>query len=354
MGFNESTRQNLRTLNTSAFSSGNVSTVPLPQVGILARLHVHVTGVMTVTLGAGTAVLSSKGPWALIRKLRYQIGNGVELVNISGHGLYVEELFSRLGYEPEDGQIGSASAAEVYNAPVVAGANNWEFGFTVPITINERDMIGYVLLQAQGTQTQLVLEWNTAGGATFDFPVVLASGATATFVGTAEIAMESFSAPANTADFPPLDRLYQTLEFSQPIASVGEQTVKLLEENIYTRIIHIVEVNGALSSTAVERMMFRYNMTDVPKDISRKMAQQLTRRNWTKDFPVGVFYHDFFDQGYPNFGGDRDLVEAQGLAELESLLTIASGTTLGSGNNNIRTITQSIVPIAVPMPALAR
>jgi hypothetical protein len=55
-----------------------------------------------------------------------------------------------------------------------------------------------------------------------------------------------------------------------------------------------------------------------------------------------------FDQGYPNFGGERDLIQASGLAEFESVLQIGSGVTLGSNNNLVRTIQQQLVKVAPP------
>lgn len=349
MGFLEQTRQNLREAGRLDYASAGISQLALPRVGYLSKIHLHVTGTMTVTPGTGSATLSEKGPYALIRRLRYQIGSGTELFNCSGYGSYLVDRHSKLQYKPDDGETSASFAAQLYRAGVASGANSWDFFLTIPITPNERDLVGLILLQAEGTVTNLLIEWQTAGGATADFPVVLTGNATASFSGRAEIYLETFTVPAELENQPPLDRVHQVIERIDPISSVGDLSIKLLEENTYLRIVHSVEIDGALSTDAIEKMQLRYNVTDVPYAIEKTMKLYLQRRAYTLDFPKGMFHHDFFDQGYPNYGGDRDLVAASGLAELESILTIASGTSLGSNNNLVRTITQQLVRVATPV-----
>jgi len=349
MGFLEATRQNLRQFTSQAYVAGGQSLAPLPRVGYLSKIHIHVTGTMTITPGTGTAALSEKGPWALLRRIRYQIGSGTELFNTSGYGAYLVDRMSKLQYKPENGEVSASFASEIYQAGVSSGANAWDFHLTIPIVPNDRDLIGMILLQAEGTVTNLLLEWQLAGGATSDFPVVLTGNATAAFVGRADVYLETFTVPAELENQPPLDRVHQTIEQVSYIGAVGDNSIKLLEENTYLRIIHSIEVNGALSNAAVEKLLFRYNVTDVPYEIDRQMKEYLQRRDYTVDMPKGMFYWDFFNQGYPNYGGDRDLVQASGLAELESIIRIASGTVLGSNNNVVRTITQQLVLVSTPV-----
>lgn len=348
MGFLESTRQNIREGGRADYASAGVSQIPLPKVGYLSKIHLHVTGTMTVTPGTGTATLSEKGPWTLLRRVRYQIGSGTELVNVSGYGLHLVDMMKKLEWVPNDGKISSSYAAQIYRAGVNSGANLWDFHITVPITPNERDLVGLILLQAEGTVTNLICEWQVAGGATNDFPVVLTGNATASFVGRVEAYLETFTVPAEIENQPPLDRVHQILERTDPITSTGDMSVKLLEENTYLRILHSIEVDGLLNTDAVESIAFRYNVTDVPYSINRPMKLFLQRSDYSRDSDKGLYYWDFFNQGYPNYGGDRDLVMASGLAELESLIRIDSGTSLGSNNNLIRTITQQLVRVSTP------
>lgn len=351
VGFMSATRQNIRKLSQETYVSGGISQRQLTKTGLLSKILLHINGTMTITPGTGTAALSEQGPWALIRRVRFQMGNGTELFNVSGFMAYVVDLYARIGYEPDDGQIGASFATDIYNAGVSTGANTWDFTLHLPIVPNDRDLAGLVLLQADAAAANLIIDWQVAGGATNEFPVVLTGNATAAFVGTCDVYLETFTVPAEGQNMPPLDQLFQTIERQDPIFATGENVVKLLPDNTYVRVIHALIVNGALSSTALDEMLLRYNVSNVPYQIDRKMKLFLQRYHYTKDFPKGIYHWDFFDQGYANYGGQRDLVEATGLAEFESLIRIASGTSLGSNNNKIVTVTQQLVDVAVPAAA---
>jgi hypothetical protein len=349
MGFLENTRQNHRQAGSLTYASAQPAQLAIPKVGYLSKVIIHVTGVMTITPGTGTVALSEKGPWALLRRVRFQVGSGTELYNTSGYGAYLVNRMLKLQFRNEDGEVSAAYASKIYSAPIATGANTWNFFLVIPVVPNDRDLVGLILLQAEGVVTNLLLEWQVAGGATADFPVVLTGNATATFAGRADIWLETFTVPALVDDQAPLDRVHQIIERIDPITAIGDVTLKMLEENTYLRIMHSVEINGALDSDAVETLRFRYNMTDVPYEYTNAVKLFLQRYDYTKDFPKGFYYMDFFNQGYPNYGGDRDLVQASGLAELESILKIASGTTLGTNNNIVRTITQQLVQVSLPV-----
>ncbi|MGI8403367.1 MAG: hypothetical protein ACR2OE_01110, partial [Thermomicrobiales bacterium] len=245
MGFNEETRQNIRSAGTTLpFISGGVSTLPIPQVGYLARLHLHFTGTMTITPGTGTVALSEKGPWNLFRKLRYQIGSGTELYNVSGFGSHLVDACSRLAYVPEDGRVNAPYASEIYSAPVVSGPNVWEFGLTIPIVPNERDIMGLILLQSEGTVTQLLAEWQSEAGPTTDYPIVATGNATASMAGNLSVYLETFTVPGDVTNQPPLTKIHQILERVDPIFATGDNSIKLIKENVYLRLIQSVEIGG--------------------------------------------------------------------------------------------------------------
>lgn len=346
--FQHATRQNITNRGRADYSSGGQSSIALPEVGYLARIHVLFSGVMNVVPGTGTAVISERAPWNLLRRLRFEAGSGTAIFNTSGWGSYLVDLRSRLGYRPEDGRISAPFAAQIYAAGASTGNNDWRFGLTIPITPNERDDAGMILLQAAGTVTQMMFEWQAAYGPTHDFPIVTTGNATASFVGGVKMYLETFTVPSEGQSQAQLNTVHQTIERVDPISFVGDNTVKYLLQNTYTRLIHSVEINGLLNTDAVDRLILRYNLTDVPYDEDRPIQLYLDRRRYTRDMPKGVFVRELLDQGYPNFGGDRDLIQAKDLAALETILTIASGTVLGSNNNQIRTIQQQFVELGTP------
>lgn len=351
MPFEAATRQNLRPINQMDFVAGGRVAQSLPRVGYLARIYLHFSGVNTVTLNAATAALSPKGPWNLWSRLRVQANQGTDIYNVSGHGSYLLDLLSMYRRDPQASPDRAAAYAGsyLYSAGVAAGANNWEFGLCIPIVPNERDMAGILLLQSEMLTTQLVIEYSQMFGLTFDFPVTVTGGATAVMTAaTTYPEIEIFTVPANAADQPPLTTLHQTIELIQPIASTGDQVVNLLRANTYMKLIHVVEANGALDTADVGRLQFKYNNSETPYDLTLRHQLQLQRRRYGADLPAGTFVWDFFHQGLPNFGGGRDFVDGSSVAELQSIVTLNAGTTLGGGNNNLRTITEQLVNLGAP------
>jgi hypothetical protein len=67
-----------------------------------------------------------------------------------------------------------------------------------------------------------------------------------------------------------------------------------------------------------------------------------------RDLPLGVFTYPLFDQGWPGFGDERDLVNGRATSELQSILTVASAATLGTNASRINTITRQLVKLTTP------
>lgn len=347
--FIAATRQSIRPVQESAnYVAGGSDIIRLPQVGLLARVHLLVSGTMTLVTGTGTHVLSEKGPWNLLNKATLTANQGTDIFRASGFGAHILDIITagKL-YEPDDGQRSSNFASALYNAPVANGANAWEFGLTLNITPNDRDMIGLILLQTNQMQAELRFDFATAGGLTHDFPVVLTGNATAAFVGTVTAHIETFTLPADPAAAPDIQTLYQTLEQADPIAGLGDQRINLLRANRYARIAHVVETNGRLDDSNPTRFKLSYNADTTPYDYTRAMILHQQRRRYSRDLPDGVYIHDLMYQGIPGYGGGRDLVDSTAVAELASLISIPAGT-LGSGNNWVRTITQQFVRLQRP------
>ena len=316
----------------------------LPRTGLLSRIFLHVTGTNTVTVGTGGATLSSKGPWNLISRVKLVANQGMSVIDFDGFGAHVLDVVNAgKMYEPDDSQRAAATSADIYRAGVANGANSWDFNLCLNVTPNDRDMLGLLLLQTDQMACELQIDWAAVGGSTFDNPVVLTGNATAAFTGSVQVYIETFTIPAAAGDQPDITTIYQQLQRTDPVSAVGEQRVNLLRANTYKSITHVVELNGALDSDNVSRFRLQYNNSDTPYDMNRQVAQHLNRRRYGRDLPAGVFIHDLYYQGIPGYGGGRDLVSAAAVAELSTLIDIASGATLGTGNNKIHTLTQQFV-----------
>jgi hypothetical protein len=354
--FGRATRQNLRQIDTLDFQLGGIVSRAIPRVGYLARIYLTFSGTLNVNLGGGTATLDQLGPWNMLSRLRVAANSGQDIYSLSGWMTYLlNQVANGADWDISDPEVTAARnySPSIYAAGVASGNNNWRVPFIIPVALNEMSEAGVILLQNELSLTQLLLQcapaiYNTAPTVA---PVVVTGGATATLTGVFTPVVEYFAVPADEKARPDILWLHQCLEFTQPIAAVGDQQVNLLRDNIYLQILHSVILNGALNSTAIERLRLVINQSDTPYDLPLQSYLTLSRHRYHRDLPDGTFIHDLFYQGFPGFGGERDLLNGRATSELQSILTVASGTTLGS-NPRIITATRQLVRLAEP-PARA-
>lgn len=351
--FGQNTRQNMRDMNTLAYGAGTTITGAFPRVGYLARVYYRFTGTITVTLGGGTATLDAAGPYNLIDRIRVLANSGQDIYSTTGYGNYLLNVASigQQGYNPRDaGFITSyAHSANVFAAGVAGGANAWQFGGVIPIALNEQSEMGLILLQNEMAQTTLSMQFNqnVYSLSTSVAPIVVTGAATATATGTIYPMLETFSVPADPNARPDISWLHQILEFQQPIPSTGENTINLIRDNVYVDILHDVILNGVRNTNSIDRLRLVINQSDTPYDFQRNAALQLYRFQYHQDLPAGAFKFPLFYQGNPSFGDERDLVNGRATSELQSILTVATGTTLGS-NANVNTITRQLIKLQAP------
>jgi len=348
MAFIDATRQNFTELPSQTIQEGGRLYFTLPKVGLLAKLKLCISGTMTVTVGGGTATLADTGPWNFIKRIKLVANSGASIFDVSGYGCYLINNMQRYAYSPASTLVDRSTGTELYSAGVTNGANTWKMCLDIPIAINDRDPIGLVLLQNNATQMVLEVEFSEADGASaLVAPVVVASGATASFAGNASVMMEYFTVPRNAEDYPALNIIHQWLEVQDSVTSVGAFPKTLLRGNTYMRLMHYIRLNGALNTTDIDQLRILYNQSEVPY-ITKKMSQlSIQRSRYGFDLPKGTFVHDwYYSNGMPNLGTARDFINSANVTEFQSEVTIASGATLGSGNNFINTISEQLIRIA--------
>lgn len=353
--FGRKTRQNIRTLDALTYSQGQRATLALPRVGYLARLHWHFNGTCTVTLGGGTAAIDVLGPWNTHNRVRIQANSGTDIYSVSGYGgLLVDEVMATpgRGYLVAEGQRASALsyAGQVYQAAASSGANTWDFGNTIPVAVNDMSELGLILLQNELASISLGLEFNSSIYSTTATvaPVLVTGAATATLTGTITPVIEYFAVPVEPEARPDISFLHQILEVTQPIAAVGDNTIPLIRENVYLGILHHVILNNAPNTTDIDRARLVINNSEVVYDTLKRGQIQLQRRRNNIDLPLGVWFYDLFNQGLPNMGDERDIINGKRTSELNSIVTIASGATLGSNASRVNTITRQLVRLTAP------
>lgn len=347
--FNAATRQKFAMVPGAAYVAGAPAQIILPRVGLLARIFLHFAGTLTVTVGAGSAAAAPRGPWQIANRIRLMANSSLPLVDLSGFGAYVANLltdwagvqslpgsYARAFTAADQPQYEPPSIAEVARYSVANGANTVDFTIELPIKLTELDPIGLII--AQNPQTTLTVEIQQ--GQVADL-VTLAGGATATLTGTWSVAVEYFEAPADPAAMPDATFVHVWQEQRVPISNTGAVPVTLLTGDTYLRIAHILQLNGTLNRADLERISLVQNQADTPYSVDRWLALYRQRRIYGKDLPEGVFVHDFF---VPET--TRDMVNSALYSDLRAVLNVASGATLGAGNNYVDTVVEKLVQVA--------
>lgn len=350
--FEMQTRQTLRDMPaiTLAGSRGNGN---IPKVGFLSRIHWHFSGTLNVVLGGGTAALDVLGPWNLLNRIRVAINGGKEVYSVSGVGGHLVNLLRAEQYFPELSRwsptADPAHSASVFAAATAAGNNAWEWGQVIPIAPNEDEFLGGFIVQVESAQSSLGFDFNTTIFSTTATvaPVLVTGAATATLTGSFTPMIEAFDIPADEAAWPPMRALHIINEQTQAVAQTGDNIVDLVKDNIYLQVLHHLVLNAVPSSTVFDRVKLAIQRSNIPYDMPAKNFLQLQRDRYRRDLPAGLLVHDFFNQGQPNYGSLRDVINARDLTEFQSIVTITSGATIGS-IARIATILRQLEPLRSP------
>jgi hypothetical protein len=357
--FGRETRQNIRDGYNVAYATGGRDRIIIPRVGYVARCRFHFNGTLTVTLGGGTAALDVLGPWNAVSRLKFTANSGQDIYSTSGYGAFLVNsvMIGQKGYFPEDDMwFGAAPgySGRVFQAATASGANTWDFGLTLPLALNEESEIGLILVQNETAQNTVQYEWNgnvyslTATVA----PVLVTGAATATLTGTFGHVVEYFAIPVNQNAQPDITWIHEIQEVVSGGIILGENRIPMLRENMYYDLLHHVILNNAPNTVDVDRIALQLNRSDTIIDLQNRNALQLYRMMYHRDLPVGTFVYPLSYQGFPGFGGRRDLLNGRATSELDSLVTIAAGATLGT-SPTISTIRRQLVELVVPPTRVA-
>lgn len=356
MPFEAATRKLVSPMSGLPFTPGAAASGKsqdnIPPSGLLARIHLSISAVATVTLGGGTAAVDWSGPWSSISKVRVTTPGGLDQFALSGFATYLQNVIEQYQREFEAAQVGAAPtnfANREYAVPVIAGANTWEFGLTIPVALNEREALGLLMMQNAASAFQLSVEFNSSGYSLTagQAPVLVTGAATVTYTGTITPIIESFAVPEDRAiPLPPADFAHTYKEFTQTIGGVGDQTIAITDRFRFLSIAHFVVMNSQPNTQDIDTVALSFSSTFKPEvwPIRAKVRRQ--HQIYGRSLPNGLVVHDFLNQGFPNFGTLRDTVEGQKVSDLKSIITVNSAATLGTNASRILTVTRHLQYLA--------
>ncbi len=333
--FRKGTRQHFRLTGNIPYVT-NREGIPqqLDQVGFLAGLLIHVTGVMTLV---AASALTADGPWNLIRRIRLVLNTGVNILDLSGYGAFEVNHLIKEEFNPA-----SSALAAVFAAPTLIGANQWDFLLWLPIASNDgiNFEAGLINLQTEELRARVEIVWA---------PETDATGGTPTFVGRADVHSLFYEVPdPRVVQFPPLNVLHRLVEDRINIVGTGDVRYPILRQGTMQQLIHTVRLNGARDTVDVTALRLELNRSDQVYRYLRQAQLWHHAMRYGQDLPAGVFVWDWWNAQLDVSQGDaRDMIDTEAIAQTDSVIEIAAAAVLGANNNfldTIRRFTQILTP----------
>jgi hypothetical protein len=361
--FESDTRQQIITLTPMSpptpGTAGQIVTQQLPTSGYLSSIWMLLQGTTTTTSAQSATVLAyPQPPWNFIRKIRVYTNMGVELVNLSGYGLYlyqsclrtgldIDTIVNSLTYAVTDGATNNTVKSRYLVHPTSLAASSsetWKAGYYLPIAWGTGGKAGLQLLQDDAVKYYLEL---TFGDLT---DLYASTSGTPTLSNVSVTPMvETFSTPRNPANRPDLSYSKVILEETQPFdAGTGVTTFKMVTGNMVTQLIHELSnstsanVAHPLDPVEVTLLRMDYAQTQVPYNLNPDI--QLLRQAFLygRNLPQGAYVWELAEAlGLKELPTMRDVIDTLMLTNLQSEITL-SGVTPNS--SKLRTIKEWLVP----------
>jgi hypothetical protein len=316
--FAQATRQNYQTMPTQAVNAENTTIqFNLPKVRLLSRILLHVEATATLTSTAATIQTSAYAPYNILRRVALDLNNGFSPMVLSGSDL---SLYNRLRLNENVFDISTNGKANTYVENIAAaGGHDCQIRFTLPIevTLNQRDQVGFILLQNDESVVTLTIDVSTLAQA---YVLNAGNGDTVTFKNMKVTpTLETYSIPNVPQAFPDLSVLKLVSSKSDIFQAGSTSIIKLPVGTIYRKIAMRFQDNNGVALTDQSftgNIDFVFNQADTPYSIQPQTLSALNHMQYGQPLPSGTYVLDFSDQGLPNYGGSMNYVDSEKLTEL--------------------------------------
>lgn len=316
--FGQATRQNLQMLPKQSATSGATSLqVTFPKARLLSKVLVAFSCTVNVKHASETTLAAPTfAPYQLIRRISLDLNNGFAPFVIGGKELAMYNMI-RLNPDVVIPQA-TKSRGMVYMPAITASSggtdNTFHFMVELPITLNPRDPVGLILLQNESTQVTLTCDL-VNGAEIFNSPAGYTIAISSV---TMDTTTETFSLPAIPQAYPDLSVIKLVSSRSESIAGSGQNIVKLNCGTMYRKLIlYIQKTDGtAFADTDItSNLELVFNQADIPYSIAPASLAYKNESDLGYTLPAGMYVFDFTNQGIPNLGGSRDLIDTEKLTE---------------------------------------
>jgi hypothetical protein len=322
--FRYGSRKRIQRVGFIPFNENSVAPpLQLPNVGYMAGIFLTWKGTIS-----GTGVSAKfNGPWNIIRRLRVNLNLGsASIVDVSGYGLYLMNLLNDI----------ALNTNAVFNS-----LSQWTYYVPISANLGENFSAGLILLQDPQIRATIEIQWNSLNA------VFNGSNLSAEPDSGVEVFYVYWEVPnLEKVSQPPLV-LHRIVEDSEAFSKTGDNVYLVPRQGILLQMLHQVYANGAPSLW--EKASLRLNRVDTVQEFTPAVAGALHVIHVGYSAirpPYWVVPYDFFSASYRAGMGDlRDAIDTEAITTTESVITIPSSVTLGSGNNYINTVRRILQPI---------
>ncbi|MEB9434415.1 cytoplasmic protein [Bacillus cereus] len=312
-----STRQYQQTLPTQVVTQEGMSIdFALPKARLLTKIYLHVKAVATLKSTSGTIQRDAMSPFGILRRVELNLNNGFSPYIVSGKELY---MYNVLRQHPDVLLPGpnKQSLNYVENIATTAGKDN-EIQFTIPIpvSLNDRDPVGMVMLQNNTANVNLSIAIDKLENA---YKLNPSNNDQVTFKSMSITpVIETFSIPSIPGGQPDMSVLKLVQSKSDLFSGGGQNTLKLNVGTIYRKLLFYFEDSNGKPLEPKDftgNMELVFNQADTPYNIKPEVLLHKNHSDLGYPLPPGLYCFDFSFQGLPNLGGSRDYIDSERLTE---------------------------------------
>jgi hypothetical protein len=316
MYFQQATRQTYQTLASQTAHEMDTISFKLPKARLLSKIFLKVEAVATLTSANATIPLKPFSPYGIFRRIKLDLNNGFSPFTLSGEDLF---LYSLMCWRPDKLMPQQSTRAINYmENSATAGGKDAKINFTMqlPITLNDRDATGLILLQNEETTVDVTIDVASLADAykpaTGDKVVFKSLKITPV--------LETYTIPPAEIARPDMSVLKIVQAKREDFSGNGNNTVKLQTGMIYRKLALYFEDkdgNPLKDEDFLSNIDLVFNTADVPISFNASVLAAKNHSELGYPLPDGIFIFDWTYQGIPNLGGTRDYVDTERLTEFE-------------------------------------
>jgi hypothetical protein len=309
--FAQSTRQYKQELPSMSFKEGETVSISLPKTRFLSKISLKVKGSFKVTHASKTSYTKAKfDKYKLLRQIRLQINNGFTPYQMGGVELHLYNLMNNFNPMGADN-----FGLDVLQNVVSAGGTTDKVSYMLelPITLNDRDPVGLIMLQNEQTVTTLSVDCGYLKDIMTDTDITISDiNIQITPV------IETFSIPLIPDAIPDYSVIKLVNEQIENVVGAGDMIVKLPVGLTYRKILLYIGSDTGFTPIDHDKLgsfQLMFNQADTPYNVSADHVAYENRKAYGGQLPAGCYAFDFSSQGVANLGGGRDYIDTERLTE---------------------------------------